>query len=62
MTIPERLSGLAHGITAHELAKILGISPQSVYTAAKRKELPTYRVGTSLRFDGCAVATTLFNE
>lgn len=62
MTIAERLSRLEQGISAHELAEILGISPQSIYTAAKRNELPSYRVGTSLRFDGCAVASALFNE
>lgn len=61
MTIAERLSRLEQGISAHALGKLLGISSVSVYRAAKRKELPSYRVGTSLRFDGDAVATALFN-
>jgi excisionase family DNA binding protein len=62
MTIAERLSRLEQGITARELARLLGVSPVSIYRAAARQALPSYKLGTSLRFDGSAVATALFGE
>jgi excisionase family DNA binding protein len=62
MTIAERLSRLEQGISAKQLAPILGVSAVTVYRMAERKAIPSYRVGTSLRFDGDAVATALFNE
>jgi hypothetical protein len=61
LTIPQRLARLKGGIVARVLAELLGVSPVSIYRQAAAQTIPSYRIGTALRFDGCAVATALFN-
>lgn len=36
---------------ARELAEILNVHPQTIYRAGQRGEIPTYRVGKSVRFE-----------
>ena len=62
LTIPERLVRLKGGITAAMLAELLGVSPVTVYKQAAKHALPSYRVGTSLRFDPVAVARQMTGE
>jgi excisionase family DNA binding protein len=61
-TIPERLRALRGGIDARVLAQLLGVSAVSVYKLAARHVLPSYRIGTSLRFDPAVVAQWLTGE
>ena len=46
---------------AKQLAEILNVHPQTIYRAGKRGDIPTYRVGKSVRFEmpGKAVIDTL---
>ena len=37
--------------TAKELAEILGVHPQTIYRAGERGEIPSYKVGKSVRFE-----------
>jgi excisionase family DNA binding protein len=62
LTIPQRLARLKGGIDARVLAQLLGVSAVSIYRQAAARTIPSYKLGTSLRFDGSAVATTLFGE
>lgn len=36
--------------TARELAEILKVSPKTIYKAGERGEIPSYRIGKSIRF------------
>jgi excisionase family DNA binding protein len=56
LPIPQRLARLKCGITAAALADLLGVSGVTIYKVAAKYVLPSYRVGTSLRFDPYAVA------
>lgn len=37
--------------TAKQLAEILGVHPQTIYRAGERGEIPSYKVGKSVRFE-----------
>lgn len=37
--------------TAKELAEILKVHPQTIYRAGERGEIPSYKVGKSVRFE-----------
>ena len=62
LTIPERLRALSGGIDARVLAQLLGVSPVTIYKQAAKHVLPSYRVGTSLRFDPALVAQWLTGD
>jgi excisionase family DNA binding protein len=62
LTIPERLRALRGGIDARMLAQLLGVSAVSVYKLAARHVVPSYRIGTSLRFDPVLVAQWLTGD
>ena len=38
-------------VTAKELAKMLGISPKTVFKLARAGRIPSFRIGTAVRFD-----------
>jgi excisionase family DNA binding protein len=58
-SLPQRIEGIKRAITASELAELLAISPITVYKMAKAGRLPSFRVGTAVRFDPRAVAQWL---
>jgi predicted DNA-binding transcriptional regulator AlpA len=62
LTIPQKLARLGRGIDARVLAQLLGVSAVSIYRQAAARTIPSYRIGTALRFDPSSVATTLFGE
>lgn len=37
--------------TAKELAQILKVNPQTIYRAGERGEIPSYKIGKSVRFE-----------
>lgn len=37
--------------TAKELANILKVNPQTIYRAGKQGDIPSYKVGKSVRFE-----------
>jgi excisionase family DNA binding protein len=58
-TVPEKLRKMRGGISAKQLAPILGVSQATIYKMAERQGLPSYRVGGRLLFDPAAIAKWL---
>jgi excisionase family DNA binding protein len=58
-SLPQRIEGLNHAITAREVAALLAVSPITVYKMAKAGIIPSFRVGTAVRFDPRAIAEWL---
>ena len=46
-----RISRDRGAITAKELAKMLGISPKTIFKLARVGRIPSFRIGTAVRFD-----------
>jgi excisionase family DNA binding protein len=49
--IRARLARFKRALTAVELAGLLSVSPITIYKQAKKGIIPSFRVGTSVRFD-----------
>jgi excisionase family DNA binding protein len=47
----QTLSRLSEVMTAQEIAKYLNVKVQTVYRLARRREIPSYRVGGQWRFE-----------
>lgn len=58
-SLPQRIEGIKRAITASELAALLAVSPITIYKMAKAGRMPSFRVGTAVRFDPRAVAQWL---
>jgi excisionase family DNA binding protein len=58
-SIPEELETIAHALTAKNLAQLLQVSEVTIYKLAKANKLPSFRIGTAVRFDPRAVALWL---
>ena len=56
LTVPEQLRKIRGGLTAPMLAQLLGLSRITIYKRAASGEIPSFRVGSALRFDPAAVA------
>ena len=59
LSLPERIERIDHALTAEDLAKLLCISKITVFKQAKAGRIPSFRVGTCVRFDPRAVANWL---
>jgi excisionase family DNA binding protein len=57
--LPQRIEGIKRAMTAGEVAGFLAVSPITVYKMAKAGRLPSFRIGTAVRFDPRAVAEWL---
>ncbi len=58
-SLPQRIERIQKAMTARQLAEFLAISPITVYKMAKAGRLPSFRVGTAVRFDPRAIAQWL---
>jgi excisionase family DNA binding protein len=58
-TLPQRIEGITRAMKANEVAQFLAVSRITVYKMAKAGRLPSFRVGTAVRFDPRAVAAWL---
>jgi excisionase family DNA binding protein len=58
-SLPERIEKIRHAIMAKELADFLAVSPITVYKMAKAGRMPSFRVGTAVRFDPRKIAEWL---
>ena len=58
-SLPQRIEEIHRAMTAGEIAELLALSPITVYKLAKAGRLPSFRIGTSVRFDPRAVAEWL---
>lgn len=47
----ENLEKHQHALKVSEVADLLQVSPMTIYRAAKDGSLPSFKVGSSLRFD-----------
>ena len=61
-TIAEHIFKAGHALTASELAEILNVSPAFLYRLAADGKLPSFRLGSAIRFDPAAVAAWLRKE
>jgi excisionase family DNA binding protein len=51
------IENLEGALTAKQISKFTGISGKTIYEYAADGRLPSYRIGSMLRFDPCHVAT-----
>ena len=49
-------------ITAKEVSKLVGVSPQQIYMQVKLGKLPHFRVGNAIRFPANIIETHLFRD
>ena len=59
LDLADRIERLGHALNARQLASILAVSTIIVYKLAKANRIPSFRVGTCVRFDPRAVANWL---
>jgi excisionase family DNA binding protein len=58
-SLVETLEQIPHALTAVELARLLSVSRITIFKHAKAGRIPSFRIGTAVRFDPRAVATWL---
>jgi excisionase family DNA binding protein len=58
-SLPDQIERTGHAITASELARMLAVSRVTVFKQAAAGRIPSFRVGTCVRFDPRAVANWL---
>jgi excisionase family DNA binding protein len=50
-SIRERIAEFERGMKAEEVANLLGVKKRTIYEQAKLGVIPSFRIGTSVRFD-----------
>jgi excisionase family DNA binding protein len=61
-SIASRVSGIHHALTANELAELLQMSRITILRRAKRGTIPSFRVGSCVRFDPAAISKWLIEQ
>ena len=59
MSIADQIEKTGRALTAEELAKLLSVSKVTIFKHAAAGRIPSFRVGTCVRFDPTAVAQWL---
>jgi len=59
MSLPDRIERIGRALTARELASMLSVSRITIFKQAKAGRIPSFRVGTCVRFDPRTVAQWL---
>jgi len=59
MSLPERIERIGRALTANELASMLTVSRITIFKQAKGGRIPSFRIGTCVRFDPKTVAQWL---
>jgi excisionase family DNA binding protein len=59
LTLADRIEGFERALTADELAALLAVSKITIFKQAKAGRIPSFRIGTCVRFDPRAVARWL---
>jgi excisionase family DNA binding protein len=57
--LPQKIERIKRAMTAGEVAGFLAVSPITVYKMAKAGRMPSFRIGSAVRFDPRAVAEWL---
>jgi excisionase family DNA binding protein len=60
--LADQIEAIDHAIKARELARLLGVSRGHVYKLAQSCTLPSFHLGTGVRFDPHSVAEFLRNQ
>jgi len=58
-SLAERIENFGRALTAAELAEMLAVSKITIFKQAKAGRIPSFRIGTCVRFDPRAVAQWL---
>jgi excisionase family DNA binding protein len=58
-SLADTIEAVGHALTAQQLAAILGVSPKTIFKQAKAHRIPSFHVGTAVRFDPFSVARWL---
>jgi excisionase family DNA binding protein len=61
MSLPDRIERIGRALTANELAGMLTVSRITIFKQAKAGRIPSFRIGTCVRFDPKMVAQWLRN-
>jgi excisionase family DNA binding protein len=56
---PDRIERIGRALTADELARMLTVSRITIFKQAKAGRIPSFRIGTCVRFDPTSVAQWL---
>ena len=62
MSLASRINAIHRALTAEELAELLQMSRITILRRAKRGTIPSFRVGSCVRFDSAAVAKWLMQQ
>lgn len=58
-TLANQIEAICHALTAEDLAEKLQVTPTMIRKLAREGRLPSFRVGTAVRFDPKLVAAWL---
>lgn len=59
LSLAERIERIGHAVTAEDIARILNISRITIFKHAAAGRIPSFRIGTSVRFDPRSIAQWL---
>lgn len=59
LSLADRIERTGRALTANELAEMLAVSRITIFKLAKRGRIPSFRIGTCVRFDPHSVARWL---
>ena len=59
LSLPDRIERIGRALTADELASMLTVSRITIFKQAKAGRIPSFRIGTCVRFDPKSVAQWL---
>jgi excisionase family DNA binding protein len=59
ISLADQIERTGHALTADELAKVLAVSRITIFKQAKAGRIPSFRIGTCVRFEPVAVAEWL---
>ena len=59
LSLADRIERIGRALTANELAEIFSVSKITIFKQAKGGRIPSFRVGTCVRFDPRSVAQWL---
>jgi len=62
MGLADQIEHMGRALTADELAKLLCVSKVTIFKQAAAGKIPSFRVGTCVRFDPRAVAKWLRSQ
>ncbi len=59
ITLADSVEQTGHALTADDVAKLLSVSRITIFKQAKANRIPSFRIGTCVRFDPKSIADWL---